>query len=98
MSFKELLKCKTVWVGLAMVFTGLGTIFADGQTAEGLRTALEGVGFITLRSGLLRLGNLGLIGQLLEAFAKTEFVPARKAEIKAGDTAGNTTGDAASGA
>ncbi|HOW70085.1 MAG TPA: hypothetical protein PKY77_05735 [Phycisphaerae bacterium] len=92
MSFAQLLKCKTVWVGIAMFFTGLGTIFADGQTAEGIRMALEGLGFITLRSGLLKLGNLGVIGQVLESFAKS-------AELDAANAAkASVTGNAASGA
>lgn len=49
MMYKNLFRSKTLWTGLATVFTGLGMYFTGDQTLQELMVSILGVVFIILR-------------------------------------------------
>jgi len=56
MSWRELVKSKTFWAGLASIATGVGMLL-NGQSQEGAQLIGAGVLAICLRDGVAKAGK-----------------------------------------
>lgn len=66
---KAWIKSKTVWAGVILIITGVSTFCTGGPNSEGVRCVAEGLGFIFLRSGLMKMdsGWMATIAELLKS-------------------------------